>query len=137
MMALLYPEVVLQFLYPFQDVINKNTCFYCNDYATGSCLFFSPLWWPADLDTIHRRMKEPGDIVKWRYEKMECVEHLLVRKKNGSFPPLKNQALEEVDIDQSDFGIWALKWNFMEIFRALKWYLKFQNFLWWQWVLAD
>lgn len=69
MMTLWYTEVMLQFSCHFQDVNNnKNTHFYCNHYVTASCLYFSPLWWQADLDTISSKKKEQGEIVKSRYE---------------------------------------------------------------------
>lgn len=126
MTALLYPEMVLQFLYSFQHIINKNASFHCKYYSTGFCLCFNPLWWHADLDTIPRNMKDKELWMELR--KMGHVEYLLIRKKNGYFPSLQNQALKEVDIDQLDFRIWTLKGKFMDIFKDLKLYLTFQNF---------
>lgn len=68
MMALLYTEVMLQFLCHFQDVNNENAHFYCNHYAIASRLFFSPQWWQADLGTTPRKIKEQGETLKCRYE---------------------------------------------------------------------
>lgn len=68
MVALLYTDVMLQFLCHFQDVNNKNAHSYCNHYATTSHLFFSLQWWQADLDMIPSKMKKQGEIVKYKCE---------------------------------------------------------------------